>query len=188
MTPTALVNSWNEWDPLEEVVVGIADNAYFEPVEPANQPKLRDAALAERLPFPVGPKQRRVLEAANAELAGLVSLLESHGVVVQRPQPHDFGKPVRTPNFEVGNQYCSTCPRDVMITFGTEILEATMSRRSRFFEYLPYRKLIYRYWQEDPGVLWHAAPKPSMRDEMYRDDFWRLSDEERQRTPTALKA
>ena len=34
------------------------------------------------------------------------------------------------------------------------ILEAPMSRRARFFEYLPYRKLVYDYWERDPHMIW----------------------------------
>jgi glycine amidinotransferase len=50
------------------------------------------------------------------------------------PRRHDFSTPLRTPTFEVPNQYCSVCPRDVMITLGDEIVEATMSHRGRYFE------------------------------------------------------
>lgn len=167
-----IVNSWNEWDPLEEVVVGCADGAYFEPTEPGNHPKLRDSALANRIPFPSGPKGQEAIDAANAELQGFAALLESHGVAVRRPVPHDFGTSVKTPHFAVQNQYCAVCPRDVLITFGNEILEATMSRRGRFFQYLPYQPIIYDYWNRDSQMIWNAAPKPTIADTMYREGFW----------------
>lgn len=167
---TPIVNSWNEWDPLEEIVVGCADGANYEPTEPGNRPAVRDSALGTR--FPTGPKPADVLARANDELAGLVTLLESHGVQVRRPAPHDFSQPIRTPHFEVDNQYCAVCPRDVMVTVGNEIIEATMSRRARYFEYQPYRGLVYQYWNADPRIAWTTAPKPSMSDEMYRQDFW----------------
>lgn len=167
-----IVSAWNEWDPLEEVVVGIADAACFEPTEPGNRPKFRDKLLNEVMPFPIGPKKQAVIDAANEELQGLASLLESQGVTVRWPERHDFTTPLKTPDFEAPNQYCSVCPRDVMITFGNEILEATMSRRARFFEYRPYRKLVYEYWNRDQQMIWNAAPKPSMHDDMYREGFW----------------
>lgn len=174
-----IVNSWNEWDELEEIIVGIADYASFEPKEPGNHPKLRDPKLAPTIPFPSGIKNPEVLEKANEELDGLVSLLKSHNIIVRRPEKFDFTESIKTPNFEVANQYCGVCPRDVMITFGNEILEATMSRRARFFEYLPYRKLVYEYWNQDENMIWNAAPKPSMQDSMYLETFWNLSLEER---------
>ncbi len=172
MNNAKIVNAWNEWDPLEEVVVGSADQACFEPTEPGSHPKLRDSAIADQIPFPGGPKPQAMLDKTNEELAGFAALLESQGVKVRRPEPQDFSQAIQTPDFTVANQYCAVCPRDVMITFGNEILEATMSRRARFFEYLPYRKLVYEYWHADPQMIWNAAPKPSMADAMYREDFW----------------
>ncbi|AOW98079.1 glycine amidinotransferase [Moorena producens PAL-8-15-08-1] len=174
-----IVNSWNEWDELEEMVVGIADYASFEPKEPGNHPKLRNQNLAEIIPFPSGPKDPKVLEKANEELNGLAYLLKDHDVIVRRPEKIDFTKSLKTPYFEVANQYCGVCPRDVMITFGNEIMEATMSKRARFFEYLPYRKLVYEYWNKDEHMIWNAAPKPTMQDSMYLENFWELSLEER---------
>lgn len=71
---TGLVNVWNEWDELEEIVVGIADDAHFEPTKPGNRPALRYKTVAER--FPRGAKKQAVIEQANEELDGLVKLLE----------------------------------------------------------------------------------------------------------------
>lgn len=163
-----LVNSWNEWDPLREIVVGSARQASFEPAEPGYRPALRGLPG----PFPTGAKPASMTEPAEEELAGLVALLESRGVTVCRPTPHDFAEPVRTPTFEVPHQYCAVCPRDVMITIGNEIIEATMSRRARFFEYLAYRPVVDDCWRSDPDMLWTVAPKPTMADTMYRQDFW----------------
>lgn len=173
----SVVGSWNEWDPLEEIVVGTADGACYEPTEPGHRPKVRGAG--SRSSFPTGPKPAQAVAMANEELDGLVALLESHGVVVRRPQPLDFAAGVRTPTFEVANQYCATCPRDVVITIGDEIVEAPMSRRARYFEHLAYRPLIQDLWRRDPDMTWTVAPKPSMADAMYREEFWRLSLAER---------
>ena len=38
-TPT-VVNSWNEWDPLKHVIVGVADGCCIPPAEPASEPKI----------------------------------------------------------------------------------------------------------------------------------------------------
>ncbi|MET9359914.1 glycine amidinotransferase [Streptomyces sp. NPDC006632] len=169
MQTSSIVNSWNEWDPLQEMVVGSADNANFEPTEPGSRPSIRNAPDT---PFPTGPKSKKAIDLANEELQQLANLLESQGVTVRRPETHDFSAPIRTPDFEVENQYCAVCPRDVMITMGNEIIEATMSRRARYFEYQPYRKLVYEYWNADARVQWTTAPKPSMADGMYREEFW----------------
>ncbi|MCY0939108.1 hypothetical protein OTB74_34060, partial [Streptomyces sp. H34-S4] len=155
-----IVNSWNEWDPLEEILIGRADGACFEPTESGYRPQLRGTPSGQR--FPTGPKSPDVTARANEELEGLAELLRTLGVTVRRPDAADFTAAVKTPFFEVANQYCCVCPRDVLITVGNQIIEATMSRRARFFEYLPYRSLVYRYWTADERVVWTAAPKPSM--------------------------
>ncbi|MFA7765864.1 glycine amidinotransferase [Streptomyces sp. NRRL S-448] len=173
---TPVVNAWNEWDTLREVVVGSAVGAAFEPVEPGNRPQIRGRAGAA---FPTGRKPAEAVARAEEELNGLAALLQAQGVTVRRPEAHDFSQPVRTPHFEVDNQYCAVCPRDVMITLGNEIVEAPMSRRARYFEYEPYRKLVYEYWEADPRVSWTVAPKPTMADDMYRQDFWEWPLEER---------
>ncbi|MGK5637877.1 glycine amidinotransferase [Streptomyces sp. URMC 126] len=165
---TPLVNSWNEWDPLREIIVGVADHACFEPSEPGYRPALRDSDA----PFPTGPKPAEMVDRANEQLDGLVRVLQAQGVTVRRPDPIDLTRSLKTLTFEVANQYCVVCPRDVMITLGNEIVEATMSRRARYFEYQAYRKLVYSYWNADPRVEWTVAPKPSMADSMYREDFW----------------
>jgi len=64
-------------------------------------------------------------------------------------------------------------PRDVLLTVGNEILEATMSQRARWYEYLCYRPLLERYFKEDPNFRREAAPKPRLTDDNYKPDYWR---------------
>eukprot|EP01001_Neometanema_parovale_P009418 NODE_565_length_2312_cov_275.687072_g537_i0.p1 GENE.NODE_565_length_2312_cov_275.687072_g537_i0~~NODE_565_length_2312_cov_275.687072_g537_i0.p1 ORF type:complete len:545 (+),score=107.37 NODE_565_length_2312_cov_275.687072_g537_i0:473-2107(+) len=68
-----------------------------------------------------------------------------------------------------------------MITIGNSIVEATMSKRSRFFEYLPYRHITRNYWKNDKNMEWIACPKPSMDDDMYDETFWDQPHDERYR-------
>ena len=65
-------------------------------------------------------------------------------------------------------------PRDVLLTVGNEILEATMSYRCRWFEYLCYRPLLKDYYNQDPNMRHESAPKPRLTDADYRKDY--LSD------------
>ena len=65
-------------------------------------------------------------------------------------------------------------PRDVLLTVGNEILEATMSYRCRWFEYLCYRPLLKKYYNSDPNMRHESAPKPRLTDADYRKDY--LSD------------
>jgi glycine amidinotransferase len=76
-------------------------------------------------------------------------------------------------------------PRDLLLSVGNEILEATMSLRSRWFEYLSYRPILEKYFAEDPNFRYEAAPKPRLTERTYKKDFlknWdKLSEEEKDR-------
>jgi glycine amidinotransferase len=188
-----LVWRWNDFDPLEEVVVGIADNACFPPLEPACQSEYNDQytqygakmshPFSEHVPWPTGPKLKRFVDKANQELDGMVELLEGEGIFVHRPDKSmcEFNTVTKTPDFESPNQYCVVCPRDVLMTVGNEIVEATMCKRSRYFEFRAYRPLIRQYFDNDPRMIWTAAPKPMMSDKSYTTDFWNWDIEERKR-------
>jgi glycine amidinotransferase len=121
------------------------------------------------------------VERATEELEGVAHLLAKRGVAVRRPTPLDTSRPLSTPHFGALHQYGATCPRDVMVTVGSEIIEAPMSRRARAFEHLAYRDIVLDCWRRDPEMTWTVAPKPSMADAMYRPAFWELDDEQRYR-------
>ena len=62
-------------------------------------------------------------------------------------------------------------PRDVILTVGNEMLEAPMSYRCRWFEYLAYRPLLEKYYEEDPNMRWEAAPKPRLTSSTYKKNY-----------------
>ena len=62
-------------------------------------------------------------------------------------------------------------PRDVILTVGNEMLEAPMSYRCRWFEYLAYRPLLEKYYDEDPNMRWEAAPKPRLASTTYKKNY-----------------
>ena len=62
-------------------------------------------------------------------------------------------------------------PRDVILTVGNEMLEAPMSYRCRWFEYLAYRQLLEKYYNEDPNMRWEAAPKPRLSEKSYKKNY-----------------
>ena len=167
--PKTVVNSWNEWDPLKHVIVGRADGTMVQAPEPAcvrNWPKYG---------FPMGtygPLPKEMEEKANEQLDNFAKLLEDRGVRVDRPTPLDFSQTVQTPDWVQESMFGVMPPRDVLLTVGNEILETTMSQRSRWFEYLAYRPLLERYYKEDPNFRWEAAPKPRLTDQSYHKDFW----------------
>jgi glycine amidinotransferase len=174
------VCSWNEWDPLKHVIVGVATGTMVQAPEPAMQRNWPQYGF----PYPTyGPLPKEMEEKANEQLDQFAALLEKRGIRVDRPTPLDFSQRVQTPDWVQDSMFGCMPPRDLLLTVGPEILEATMSQRSRWFEYLCYRPLLERYFKEDPEFIWSAAPKPRLTDESYYSktfwlDFERLSEEE----------
>ena len=165
---TLRVCCWTEWGALRHVIVGRADGAHIPPPEPAFNCRIpEDSDIRGKH----GARTQEAIDKANAQLDAFAALLEQRGICVDRPVPIDFSKPVITPDFEHPTQFCCMPPRDVLITIGREILEATMSFRSRWFEYLAYRPLVQRYFSSDPGMRHEAAPKPRLTDSSYRQGY-----------------
>jgi glycine amidinotransferase len=157
----SIVNSWNEWDPLEEVIVGIPDNACIPGYEPCfpdnrNHPK-----------YNPGLKSTESIEKARRQMDRYISVLKDYQVVIKRPDVIDFTQKIKTPDFEVENQKNAANPRDAIITIGNSIYESTMCMRSRFFEYRAYKTILKDYFRRDPQFKWVVPPKPTMSDFLY---------------------
>ncbi len=169
---STVVNSWNEWDPLKHVIVGVADGCCIPPSEPASEPKIPVDSDMRGLH---GPRSQESVDRANAQLDAFADQLRGRGVRVDRPTPLDFNQESGTPEWSHGTMFGCMPPRDVILTLGSEMLEATMSYRSRWFEYLCYRPLLQRYFEEDPKMRWEAAPKPRLIEATYKAGY--LSDD-----------
>jgi glycine amidinotransferase len=161
----SVVNSWNEWDPLEEVIVGSVRNTadiayepslapYFPPGDPGRA--FKGAVVAQP-----------VLDAAERQLDHFVALLEKLGITVRRPDPVDHARAVTTPHWSARFGHACACPRDTLLVIGDEIIEAPMAQRARWFEFRAYRSLITDYFHA--GARWTMAPKPLMTDALYRE-------------------
>ncbi|MDQ3819853.1 MAG: amidinotransferase, partial [Acidobacteriota bacterium] len=160
-----VVNSWNEWDSLQEVIVGSARGAADMGFEPALSPYFPPGSPSRE--FRGRVVDRSVVDDAERQLDNFANLLESLGVTVRRPDPVDHSSPVRTPDWELFGGHASACPRDVLLVIGDEIIEAPMAQRARYFEFRAYRSLLQDYFKR--GARWTAAPKPLMTDQLYTD-------------------
>ena len=150
------VNSWNDFDPLKHVIVGKADGCMIPPSEEPCECKIPEDSDMKGM---WGPRSQESVDRANAQLDAFAAMLEKRGVRVDRPSPLDFSQEVGTPDWKNGSMFGCMPPRDVLLTIGNKIIEATMSYRSRWFEYLCYRPLVQRYFDEDP--TWGGRPRPS---------------------------
>ncbi|MDK0518339.1 amidinotransferase [Streptomyces sp. ML-6] len=162
------VNSHNEWDPLEEVIVGRLDGVTIpsdHPVVSCNLPP-----WAARLHRRVGGfRYPRVLtERAQQELDQFVALLESLGITVRRPDATDHRRRFRTPDWS-SRGFGNTCPRDSMLVIGDEIIETPMAWPCRHFETHTYRSLLKDYFRR--GARWTAAPRPQLTGDLFKEGF-----------------
>jgi len=160
---SAPVWSWNEWDPLREVIVGTARGAAEPAYEPAFAPYLRahDPGRA----FGGSRVMSELIDDAERQLDAFAQILADRGIVVRRPDPVDHAVPVRTPDWEAPYGRANACPRDLLLVIGDEIIEAPMAQRARFFEYRAYRTLLAEYFRR--GARWTAVPKPLMANALY---------------------
>ena len=166
---STVVSSWNEWDPLKHVIVGRADGTMIQSPEIAIQ---RDYP-EDGMPLgSFGPYPQEMVDRANEQLDNFAQLLESRGIRVDRPTPIDFSQKVQTPDWEQETMFGCAPVRDILLTVGNEILEATMSYRSRWFEFLCYRPLFEKYFKEDPNFRFESAPKPRLAKESYKSHWW----------------
>jgi glycine amidinotransferase len=162
------VNSHNEWDPLEEVIVGIVDGATFPPWHISARAVVSEEQAAVLRTQAGTPFPRTILEAAREELDQLASILTAEGVHVRRPEPQDHSRRYGAPDWASTGMY-DVMPRDVLLVFGHEIIECPMAWRSRYYAASSYRPLLKEYFRA--GAKWSAAPKPELPDEFY-DREW----------------
>jgi len=161
------VSSYNEWDPLEEVIVGSALGFVESPYEFAIAPYVE---RGNSLRFFAGKRyDPKEIGRAQRQLDGLAARLEREGVTVVRPENVDNAMEYRTPDFMSSMGHGQACPRDVLLIVGEQIIEAPMATRARYFEYRSYRKLIRNYFAS--GARWVTAPRPLLGDDQYVDDY-----------------
>lgn len=159
----------NEWDPLEEIIVGRATNARIPCPDlglfAVDFVKYGDYASLDDIPS--GLYSDQVIEETEEDLDELVQILQGLGMTVRRPEIADHSVKFRTPDWESDGRY-NYCPRDLFVAIGTWIIEAPMTLRARFFETLSFKSILIDYLQS--GARWISAPKPRLADEIYNFD------------------
>lgn len=165
----APVQSHNEWDPLEEVIVGRLEGAAVPPRHVIERARGLSGLAAAAYAALAGRRYPRILTTrAQRELDGFVRLLRAEGIVVRRPAEMDYTRRVSTP-FWRSTGFCSASPRDLLMVVGDELIEAASAWRARYFEIYAYRELLKDYFRR--GARWTAAPKPQLADELYERTF-----------------
>jgi len=157
--------SCNEWDQLEEVIVGNPLGARFPTPDRSTQlAEFPDRSLAE---IPQGPFPQRIIEETEEDLNEFVQVLEGFGVTVRRPDTWLHAAKFSTIHWE-SEGYYNYCPRDIMLVIGDHIIETPNVIRSRAQETFSYRTLLLDYMKS--GAKWYSAPKPMLLDSLFEYD------------------
>lgn len=158
-----IVNSHNEWDPLEEVIVGSVIGARIpgkdislQAIEFPGETSLDDFSGKQ---YPLS-----VIEETNEELQDLCRFLESLDIKVKRPEWTDHSRKFSSPLWESDGMY-NYCPRDVILIVGNLVIETPMVLRSRYFEPNAYKSILIDYFKS--GARWISGPKPALSDSLY---------------------
>jgi glycine amidinotransferase len=163
------VNIHNEWDPLEEIIVGVIDD-----IRVPEWHCTLDAVIPNKAKDFFKNNQRgrfppEILKKADEELNSLVHILTGEGITVKRPRAKMHHKPFSTPDWTVGGSFHSAMPRDSIFVIGDTIIETPMAWRNRYFETHPFREILIDYFRK--GANWISAPKPILSDESYNLDY-----------------
>lgn len=169
-----IVSSHNEWDPLEEIIVGSPQGANLPKIDISLKQfyELNDTQVAKA---EVGKVPQRVIEETEEDIADFITALQRQGVVVRRPAEWDFNKEYSTPDWS-GTGLFSLMPRDCLLVIGKKIIETPMPCRTRYFETMPFRALLLEYFSK--GAEWVSAPKPRLLDRNYNFELDRLDNYE----------
>lgn len=158
----------NDWDQLEEIIVGTADYAML-PTMGKSVNALTYADMAyEDIKHLEGPHDKKIIDEANEDLEKLSECLMSLGVKVHRPKSIDHSVEFSSPNWKSTGWY-TFCPRDLLLPLDNIVIDTPSPYRARQYETRAYYDYLYEQMKE--GVEWISGPRPILD-----DSLWQLDD------------
>jgi hypothetical protein len=131
---------WNNFDPVEEVIIGHTMNAAIPDFEPAFESRLGD--MSNNFAHNPGMRSSNKCAKAQAELDGFANLLaDKYGVTVHRPDVVE-NKATMAPSWTSARMNGWMCPRDTFLVLGNEIIESPCNWRCRYWEQFAYRDTL----------------------------------------------
>lgn len=162
----SVVWSCNEWDPLEEVVIGNPLRARFP--HPDVSTRLAEYPDRELGDIPTGPFPDWIIEEAEEDVAEFADALRKLGITVRQPEAWSHEAEFSTINWKTKGYY-NYCPRDIMMVIGDRIIETPCVIRGRSQETFSYREMLVDYLKS--GAKWFSAPQPMLLDELFDVDL-----------------
>jgi N-dimethylarginine dimethylaminohydrolase len=158
------ISSHNDWDTLEEIIVGRADNARVPTVDASTMSMCYTNHDIEKIRPLEGQYPQWLIDEANEDMEALVTALEQCHVKVHRPAVQDTSKKFSTPEWDTTGWY-TWCPRDLLLPLDNLMIETPSPCRARYFETRAYHDIMIDAVKD--GVEWIAAPKPILTDDSY---------------------
>lgn len=135
-----MVNCYNSFDRLKEIIVGDIDERIL---------NYCDHAQLDRF--------SHIIKKTKNELNNLQGLLENRGIKVHRPAFFD-NLCVETPYWKSNGLKIPLTPKDNFLVVGNTIIETASWQKERFFESYYYRDIFLSYFAE--GANWISMPMP----------------------------
>jgi N-dimethylarginine dimethylaminohydrolase len=154
------ISSYNDWDRLQEVVVGMPDSAAFLTSSQSVPPTGKALEIITDLAQEAFPKH--LLDQVAEDLNNFCNVIRRFGAKVLRAS----SKHTREWFSHAG--WCSTGinlynVRDLHLIVGNTVIESPSHMRHRYFESDGLREIWYDYLKE--GFKWVTAPKPRLEGE-----------------------
>ena len=159
------ISTYNHWDPLEEIIVGRADNARVPTVDASTMSMSYTNYPMDQIKPLEGQYPQAMIDEANEDADGLANTLKNLGVIVHRPEVQDTSVEFSTPKWTTTGWY-TWCPRDLLLPLGDLVIETPSPCRARYFETRAYHKIMLEAIED--GVEWISAPKPILSDDSYQ--------------------
>jgi len=164
------VCSYNEWDPLREVIVGSAKGTTAVLTWPHPEP-VPAAVAAEAQALAAQACPQWYVDEIEEDLDGLASIIAKYGATVHRPAVHDLSRMCATPHWQTTGTNLYNV-RDLHLVVGNRVIESPSYIRSRYFEPLALYDIFAGYFEQ--GLVWISAPRPRLDREIlepyYRDE------------------
>ena len=175
-----VVSSHNEWDKLEEVIVGNGVPSDLPALDFTFKLFFHDNIYGKKFDDIHGApgviaKQyitRRHVEEHNEDLETFASLLSDLGVIVKRPKVPQNVTKIKTPGWE-STVHPALNVRDLSIVIGNEIIETPPSCRWRYFENVYLKHLFLEYFKQ--GAKWTQVPQPIMTDSSFDLSYFKTN-------------
>ena len=135
-----MINCYNTFDSIKEILLGDVDHSVLEFCEPNQLDKLK-----------------YIFDKTKKELNNFQELLESRNIKVYRPDTINNVE-VQTPYWKSRGLKIPLTPRDNFLILGNNIIETASWQKERTFESFYWRNTFLQFLEQ--GARWYSMPMP----------------------------